>query len=534
MPTLPRLNAPLRTIAISLLVLTASGIPGSAQELPRTPAGKPDLQGIWMADSRAAYDLEDHAARLDMPAGFSVVKGGSIPYKESALAHKIDNYVNRADADPVGHCFMPGVPRIMYMPFAFQIFQTPEHVALAFEWSLIHRLIYTNGEPPRYEGVESWMGDSRGRWEGDTLVVDVTGQNGETWFDMAGNFHSDAMQVEERYTMTDPDTIQYQATIIDPETFTEPWTITVPLLRQKHMPRLMEYLCQAEVEESTNDFERDPRLWFPELGSEPSPVTATANMPAPNLPPAPELAKNIQRTADGKPDITGYYQANSGGANYGLEQHEREFLTPGTRGVIVDPADGTLPAKDWTRAERVQREEPWRGYDDPTAHCFVAGVPRSHYTPSPYMILQPPGYIVMLFERMAWRIIPLDGTFAERKHIPDAIRLWQGDSLGRWDGDVLTVNTTNLNGRTWLNEVGEVISYAETVEEHFYPVAENQLLYRATVTDPIAYTAPWTIQMQLNRRDDELLEVACLEDNVDLQHLKDVRDEHRRQMSSGK
>ena len=117
---------------------------------------------------------------------------------------------------------------------------------------------------------------------------------------------------------------------------------------------------------------------------------------------------------------------------------------------MIDPPDGKLPYQPWARAERIDRELPHRGYDDPTAHCFVAGVPRSMYTPSPYQILQPPGYVVLLFERMSWRQIPLDG----RPHIPDNIRLWQGDSVGRWEGDTLVVETTNLNGKTWLNEVG--------------------------------------------------------------------------------
>src|SRR5215475_5489594 len=156
---------------------------------------------------------------------------------------------------------------------------------------------------------------------------------------------------------------------------------------------------------------------------------------APAKPPSP-----IRRAPDGKPDLTGYYQTNSGGANYGLERHDRDFLTPGTRGVIVDPPDGKLPYQPWARAERIERELPYRGYDDPTAHCFVAGVPRSMYTPSPYQILQPPGYVVLLFERMSWRIIPLDG----RPHIPDTIRLWQGDSVGRWEGDTLVVVATNF------------------------------------------------------------------------------------------
>jgi hypothetical protein len=252
----------------------------------------------------------------------------------------------------------------------------------------------------------------------------------------------------------------------------------------------------------------------------------SAAQPAPPKPPA----GPIRRGPDGKPDLTGFYQSDAGGANYGLERHDRDFLTPGGRGVVIDPPDGKLPYQPWARAERVDRERPYRGYDDPTAHCFVAGVPRSMYTPSPYQILQPPGYVVMLFERMSWRTIPLDG----RPHLPDNIRLWQGDSVGHWEGDTLVVDTTNLNGKTWLNEVGDVVSHAETVVEHFIPVNADLLTYRATVTDPVVYTRPWTIEIPLRRQDDEVLEVACLEDNQDLQHLKDVRDAARAAAAAGK
>ena len=191
----------------------------------------------------------------------------------------------------------------------------------------------------------------------------------------------------------------------------------------------------------------------------------------------------------------------------------------------MDPTDGTLPYQAWARAELENRAQPHRGYDDPTAHCFVAGVPRSHYVPAPVQILQPPGYVVMLFERMSWRQIPLDG----RAHLPDHLRFWQGDAVGRWDGDTLVVETRNLNGKAWLNEVGDVLSHAATVVERFTPVSATRVIYRATVSDPIAYTRPWTIEVPLNKEADELLEVACHEDNGDLQHLKDVRDEFRAQ-----
>jgi hypothetical protein len=518
-----------RRIALTALLIVTSCATAIAQtratsvSLPRTPDGKPDFQGIWQADSRAAYGLEDHAARDGMPAGRSVVDGGTIPYLTAAAAKRQQNYINRKAADPLSKCFLPGVPRIMYMEYPFEIFQTPDQIAITFEWSQVYRVIYTNGKPPKHEGVDSWMGDSRGHWEGETLVVTITDQNNKTWFDMAGDFHSDALKVTERYTMLDPDTIRYEATVEDPKTFSRPWKISLPLTRKKQMTRVLEYQCQAESEESAGLFERDPRTWYPEAGSPPSPVTATNPMPAGGALAAVKTGANLKRLADGKPDLAGYYQSNAGGANYGLERHGRDFLTPATRGVVIDPSDGTLPYQKWARNERVNREEPYRGYDDPTAHCFVAGVPRSMYTPSPISILQPPGYVVLLFERMSWRIIPLDG----RPHIPDTIRLWQGDSTGRWDGDTLVVDTTNLNGKTWLNEVGDVLSHAAHVEERFTPTDNGKITYRATVTDPIAYTKPWTIEIPLTRGDDELLEVACHEDNVDLPHLKDVRDEYR-------
>jgi len=107
------------------------------------------------------------------------------------------------------------------------------------------------------------MGDSRGRWDGDTLAVEVIGNNDRTWFDLAGNYHSDKMKVSERYTMTDADTIRYEATVTDPDVFSRPWKIVLPLHRVKNKVRVLEYQCQAEKEEKNGDFERDPRTWYP-------------------------------------------------------------------------------------------------------------------------------------------------------------------------------------------------------------------------------------------------------------------------------
>ena len=149
------------------------------------------------------------------------------------------------------------------------------------------------------------------------------------------------------------------------------------------------------------------------------------------------------------PDLNGFYQADAGGANWGYEKHNEPF-TPGGRGVLVDVP--TLPYQPWAVEEKRTRNLPERGYDDPTAHCFVGGVPRAIYVPSPFHILQTPTHIVILHERMSWRIIPV----GNHTPLPDTMRLWMGDSVGRWDGNTLVVETRNLNGKSWLNEVGDV------------------------------------------------------------------------------
>jgi hypothetical protein len=256
-PVTPAATAPRSTAAATALVGAAA-----AKTLPRTADGRPDLQGIWQVRNTASYDLQDHAARAGMRPGRGVVEGGDIPYQPWAAAKKLENLANRFTADPLAKCYMPGVPRIMYMEFPLQIFQTRDHVAITFEWSQVFRLIYTNGSAPP-EGIDFWMGDSRGRWEGDTLVVNVTNHNDKTWLDMAGNFHSEAMRLIERYTLLDADTIQYDVTIEDAKVFTKPWTIRMPLHRHKNIERLLEYQCQAEAEEASGAFERDPRTWYP-------------------------------------------------------------------------------------------------------------------------------------------------------------------------------------------------------------------------------------------------------------------------------
>jgi hypothetical protein len=491
-----------------------------AQELPRSAAGKPDLSGIWQTQGRAAVNLLSHVASHGESAGFSVVAGDSIPYQPWALEQQKQNFANRATLDPLNNCFLPGVPRIMTMAHAFQLTQTDTQVAMNFEWQQVFRLIHLSDEPSIYEGIESWMGRARGQWQGDELVVTVRDFNDRSWFDAAGNFHSTALVLTERYRLVDADTLSYTVTVEDPEVFTQPWTISVQLQRQNDMPRVLEYQCQAEKEQANGDFEPDFRTWYPAAIPAENTVFDASLAVAPALPP---VSAGIPRLPDGKPDLNGYYMADAGGANYGLEFSEGGFLMPPARGVVVDPPDGVLPYQSWARAERNDRMLPHRGYDDPTAHCFVASIPRSHYVPSPFQIVQGDTHLVQLFERMSWRQIDLDRS----EHLPEHLRLWQGDALGRWEGDTLVVDSRNYNGKAWLNEAGDVISHMATVRETYTPVSPQQVIYRATVSDPIAYTRPWTIEIPLNRMQDELLEVACLEDNNDLGHLRDVRDEYR-------
>ena len=252
--------------AAMLALLTASCAPQGPQNasptIPRTASGRPNLQGIWQVGNSAAADLLDHAARHQMRPGRSVVEGNEIPYQPWAATKKLENAANRAAADPLSKCYMPGVPRIMYLEFPFQVFQSPTHLAMTFEWTNVHRLIYTNGSKP-VQGIEFWMGDSRGRWEGDTLVVEVTNHNDKTWFDMSGNFHSEALKVTERYSLTDADTIRYEATIEDPKVFTRPWKMSMPIYRVKDVDRILEYQCVAEEEEANGTFHREPRTWYP-------------------------------------------------------------------------------------------------------------------------------------------------------------------------------------------------------------------------------------------------------------------------------
>jgi hypothetical protein len=239
---------------------------------PRTAGGKPDLNGIWQALNEANYDLQGHVARPAMavrpgpygpvpaaavlalgavgavPPGLGVVEGDEIPYKPEALAKKKQNQANWLTSDPEIKCYLPGVPRATYMPYPFQILQSASAISIVYEYAGAVRNIFLKDPGPA--PVDSWMGQSVGHWEGETLVVDVKGQSDASWFDRAGDFHSDALHVVERYTRTSPDVISYEATIEDPNVFTRPWKISMPLYRrQEKNAQLMDFKCVEFVEE---------------------------------------------------------------------------------------------------------------------------------------------------------------------------------------------------------------------------------------------------------------------------------------------
>jgi hypothetical protein len=244
-------------IAVLQIGATPASSQGDVYRAPRTADGKPNLNGIWQALNTANWDLQTHAARPGpvalgavgaTPAGIGVVDGDEIPYLPEAAAKKKENFANRFSADPEIKCYLPGVPRATYMPYPFQIVQTPKHVMMAYEFAGAARTIYMDKAPA--SPADSWMGHSVGRFEGDTLVVDVTSLTDQTWLDRAGNFHSDAVHVVERYTPRGPDALTYSATIEDPKVFSRPWTISMPLYRRlEKNAQVLEFKCVEFAEE---------------------------------------------------------------------------------------------------------------------------------------------------------------------------------------------------------------------------------------------------------------------------------------------
>jgi len=243
---------------IATSALTRAQAP--ANSVPRLPDGKPNLNGIWQANNTANWDLLTHRARqgpltalgaaFSVPGGVGVVDGNEIPYKPEALAKKQANAADWITADPEVKCYLPGIPRATYLPYPFQIVQSggTNDVLITYEFASASRIVRMNTKID--SPFDTWMGWSRGQWDGDTLVIDVTSFNGQAWFDRAGDYQTDRLHVVERYTLAGPDTIRYEATIEDPNLYTRPWKISMPLYRRlEKNAQLVDYKCVEFAEE---------------------------------------------------------------------------------------------------------------------------------------------------------------------------------------------------------------------------------------------------------------------------------------------
>lgn len=249
-------------IFAAILILAAGGALAQDRERPERIGGKPNLNGIWQALNTANWNLEGHSAEQieelwelgslgAIPAGQSVVVGGTIPYLPEALAQRDENRAGWPAADPETKCYMPGIPRATYMPYPFQIVQGEgEQILFSYTFANANRPVFMREEDHAIAPVDSWMGRSNGSWDGDTLVIEVNSNIQDTWLDRAGNHHSYRMLVTERYTLIDEHVMQYEATIDDPLTFSEPWTIRMPLYRRiEDNARLLEFNCVEYAEQ---------------------------------------------------------------------------------------------------------------------------------------------------------------------------------------------------------------------------------------------------------------------------------------------
>jgi hypothetical protein len=245
-----------------------AGQPAAAYKAPRTHDGKPNFGGIWQALNTANWDIEPHGAEqgpkqfgalFSIPPGLGVVEGGAIPYKPEALRKRDENRRKRWTDDPEVKCYLPGVPRYVYLPYPFQITQSTDYIIISSEYAATARTLHlaTHKAGP----TDSWMGHSNARFEGESLVVDVTALNGESWFDRSGNYASSNVRIVERFTFTAPDRLAYEAQIEDPTVFTRPWKIRMPIYRRAESDsQLLEFKCVEFAEDLLyGHLRREPR-----------------------------------------------------------------------------------------------------------------------------------------------------------------------------------------------------------------------------------------------------------------------------------
>ncbi len=257
-----------------VVALTVSGSSGQTTRAVRTADGRPNLNGVWQVMNTANWDLLAHTVRPavtqpgiytdypvaaapvvalgsvgGVPAGPGVVDGNEIPYRPEAAARKKENAEHWLDRDPEVRCYMPGIPRAMYMPYPFQITQGTDRIQMVFAYANASRTVFL-GEAPE-PPADKWMGHSVGRWEGDTLIIDVSDFNDRTWFSRSGDFHSEALHVVERLTPITPDALRYEVTVEDANVFTRPWKMRMVLYRRlEGDATLMDYRCLELAEET--------------------------------------------------------------------------------------------------------------------------------------------------------------------------------------------------------------------------------------------------------------------------------------------
>jgi len=241
--------------------MMASAVSQAQQDIPRQPDGKPDISGIWQSLNNANWNLEDQVAEQGpvttlgaigaVPPGKSVVVGGNIPYRDDALAQREANFASRRTEDPEAKCFMPGIPRATYIPQPFQIFQTDTDILMAYQFAGAVRTVYM--EDHMRAPIDSWMGWSNGRWEGDTLVIEVGGLN-SNWLDRSGNYYTNTTTMTERYTLLSPYHMLYEVTVEDPAVYERPWQMSMPLYKRiEDHARLFEFKCPEFAEEILYD-----------------------------------------------------------------------------------------------------------------------------------------------------------------------------------------------------------------------------------------------------------------------------------------
>ncbi len=532
------------TVGCFLTLSSAYGA-GGAAEIPRLANGRPDFSGIWQTLSAADYDLEAHSDRTDAPPFAGAIQGGSIPYVPKALERKRRNFAARLTADPRLECWTLGTPRGIYYPEPFQIFERSQDLTIVFQFGDTVRDIHTNGTlHPLDTDNEFWLGDSRGHWEGDTLVVDVRDFNDQTWLDRAGDFHDEALHVVERWKFLDANTIHYQATLDDPGIYSRPWTLQILLYRhlEKNFHLIEDYCYTLDYDQYypfPPSYRRPDPAGSAELRRAPADgdalIDASSTPAAPQAPKAPQAPRAPQASAglgprwektvpkiasgkwtgkrlpDGQPDVQGDWSNTIANQNNFTDPQGGIPGDPDRRGRplgprdqrapsrVSDPADGQIPYQPWARAiqQRLQANffNPVRPeYIEPLDRCAPAGIPKSFYWHG-FEIRQFPGYVLLLFNS-GHRIIQLDGT----PHLPASMKLWMGDSRGHWEGNTLVVDVSNLNSKARFGRTGNFASEnVHVVERYVFDNNGRRFNYVATFDDPTVYTRAWTATIPMRR-----------------------------------